>query len=156
MLPKISFLARLTRDVETRFTDAGMCIAKVGLACSEKYGDKETQLFINGTAFKKTGEMIANISKGQRVFVAGKLQTDSWQNKETGQKRSVISMIIESFEFIEKRQENQCQQQGGFQNTGTHGSPQQPGFQQPQNNGFQAPQQPGFQQQSPPDDDIPF
>jgi len=157
-LPKTSFLARLTRDVETRFTDAGMCISKVGLACSEKYGEKETQFFITGTAFKKTGEMIANITKGQRVFVTGKLQTDKWTDNNTGQNRSAISMVIESFEFIEPR-DNQ-QQQGNFQ------QPQNQGFQTPQNQQFQQGQRDmqnpgggGFQSQprnQEQDQDLPF
>ena len=169
MLPKISFLARLTRDVETKFTDAGMCIAKVGLACSEKYGEKESVLFITGTAFKKTGEMIANIRKGQRVFVSGKIQTEQWNDKNSGEKRTATSMIIESFEFIEPKQDNQGQQpqhqqqqNGGFQSPqGSNGQQQQnnqQGFQQ-NDNGFQNQQNnaggnSGFQ--GPPDQDIPF
>ena len=135
MLPKISFLARLTRESETFATNEGMCITKVGLACSEKYGEKETVLFIDGTAFKKTAEMIAQIGKGQRVFVTGKLQTDQWQDSESGQNRSKISMIIESFEFIEPKDQSQQPQNSGAQ--------QQDGFnqRQPNNN-----QQGGFQQ----------
>lgn len=139
MLPKISFLARLTRESETRATAEGMCITKVGLACSEKYGEKETVLFIDGTAFKKTAEMIAQVGKGQRVFVTGKLQTDQWQDAESGQKRSKISMIIESFEFIEPKDQNQQQQNSGAQQ-------QQGGFNQNQPNNNQQQQQGGFQQ----------
>jgi len=120
-LPKIGFLARLTRESETSYTGSGMCITKVGLACSEKYKEKETVLFITGTAFNKTAEMIAQINKGQRVYVFGKLQTDQWEDKSTGQKRSQISMIIESFEFIEKKQDNQQQNQGGFQQNNQQG-----------------------------------
>lgn len=102
MLPKISFLARTTRDCESIFVPSGTQITKLGLACSEKYGDKETQLFIDAVAFGKTGEFIANVQKGQRVFVSGKIQTESWQDQQ-GQKRSKISMVIENFEYVEKR-----------------------------------------------------
>ena len=103
MLPKISFLARTTRDTELIYTASGTALCKVGLACSEKYGEKETQLFIDAVAFGKTGEMINNVQKGQRVFVHGKIQTEQWQDRQ-GQKRSKISLVIESFEFIEKKE----------------------------------------------------
>jgi single-strand DNA-binding protein len=146
-LPRISFLARLTRQSETSYTGSGMCITKVGLACSEKYKDKESVFFITGTAFNKTAEMIAQVNKGQRVYVNGKIQTDRWEDKNSGEKKSATSMIIENFEFIEPKQDNQQQNQD---------------FQQPQNNGqrqgFQS-QQPQSSQggfQGPPDDSIPF
>ena len=154
-LPKVNFLARLTRDVETRTTDSGMVISKVGLACSEKYGEKETVLFITGTAFKKTAEIIASVRKGQRVFVSGKIQTEQWNDKNSGEKRTATTMIIESFEFIE--QKNQGQQPQQYQQPQQQGNYQQPQYQQPQ------PQQPqqnhaggnaGFQ--GPESDGIPF
>lgn len=102
MLPKINHVFRLTREPELRISQTGVSICKVGLAASEKYSDKETQLFIDGTAFKKTAEMLNTVQKGQRVFVSGKLQTDSWVD-QSGQKQSRTTMIIEQFEFIEKR-----------------------------------------------------
>ena len=121
-LPKVSFLARMSRDTQLQYSGSGVAFCKVGLVCSEKYQDKETSLFIDGTCFKKTAEMIATIPKGKRVFVIGKIQTESWDDKQSGQKRSKTTMIIESFEFIEPRQDQN--QNTGFQN------------QNPVNNGF--------------------
>lgn len=137
MLPKISFLARMTRDPEFKTTQSGIAICKVGLACSEKYNDKETTLFISGTAFKKTAEFISTILKGQRVFVTGKIQTDTWQDQQSGQNRSQISMVIESFEYIEKKGDNSQAVNHTQHNRG--------GFQSPQQ------QQTGYQ-----DDGLPF
>ena len=126
MLPKISFLARLTRDPDLRFSASGMAVCKVGLACSEKYGDKETQLFIDGTCFKKTAEMIATVGKGQRVFVSGKISTDQWQDKQTGTNRSKTVMVIESFEFIESRDTSQNTSQQPAQQNNASQAPQMP------------------------------
>ena len=114
MLPKIQAVFRLTRDPELRYGQSGTAVCKVGLACSEKYGEKETQLFIDGTAFKKTAEMLNNVQKGHRVNVQGKISTESWED-QNGQKRSKTVMVIESFEFIEKRDNNQNQEQQSSQ-----------------------------------------
>jgi single-strand DNA-binding protein len=135
----------MSREPELTYSQSGVAICRVGLACSEKYGEKETQLFIDGTAFKKTGEMLATVKKGHRVLVTGKLETQQWQDQQSGKNRSKICMLIESFEFIEPKQDNQQQ-------------PNQNGFQQPQqqNQGFQQ-NNSGFQQkQGQPNDDIPW
>jgi single-strand DNA-binding protein len=129
MLPKLNFMARLAREPETQYTQSGIAICKVTLASSEKYKERETQCFIDATAFNKTAEFLANVQKGHRVHVAGKLQTEQWE--KDGQKRSKISMIIESFEYVESKQQGQ----------------QNNGYQQPQNQGYQ--NQGGYQQQPP-------
>lgn len=144
---------RLTREPELRYSQSGTALCKVGLAASEKYGDKETQLFIDGTAFKKTAEMLNTVQKGHRILVTGKINTDSWQDQQ-GQNRSKTVMTIESFEFVEKRDSNaqsHVNQQQGYQ------APQQD-YQQPQQHREQ-PQQDYKAQQPIPDideDEIPF
>lgn len=151
MLPKFGHMYRLTRDPETNFTGGGLQITKVGLACSEKYKEKETQLFIDAVAFGKTAEMFAGVKQGHRVFAYIKLQTEKWQDKNTGQNRYKISGIIESFEFIEPKDKGQGnqgyqpQQQQGYQNAGGGG------YQQPQSN-----QQGNFVGSPPDGSDVPF
>ena len=76
-LPKIQNVFRLTREPELKYAQSGTALCKVGLACSEKYKDKETQLFIDGTAFNKTAEMLNTVQKGHRVLVVGKINTGS-------------------------------------------------------------------------------
>lgn len=150
-LPKFTNMYRLTRAPELTFSQSGVAVCRVGLACSEKYGEKETQLFIDATAFKKTGEMLATVQKGHRVVVTGKLETQSWQ--QDGQNRSKICMIIENFEFVEPKQQSQQPQNNGYQQ-----QPQQQHYQQ-NNSGFQQQNTGGYQNQgnqgfnTPPDDD---
>ena len=141
MLPKLNFMARLVREPETQYTQNGMAVCKVTLASSEKYKERETQCFIDATAFNKTAEFMSSVQKGHRVHVAGKLQTESWE--KDGQKRSKISMIIESFEYVESKQ--QGQQNQGYQpkpggnlqadqwnNQTVYGNNNQGGYKQPQ------------------------
>lgn len=100
MLAKVSGLFRLTRDAELKYSGSGTAVVKLGLACSEKFGDKESQLFIDATAFGKPAEIISQYagSKGNQIFLVGKLQTDSWE--KDGQKQFKTVMIIEGFDFV--------------------------------------------------------
>ena len=120
---------RLTREPELKYSQSGTALCKVGLAASEKYGDKETQLFIDGTAFGKTAEMLNNVQRGHRVFVNGKINTESWESN--GQKHNKTVMVIESFEFVEKR-ENNSQQHGYESPQQNHTAYQEPKQQAPQ------------------------
>ena len=137
-LPKINGLFRLTRDCE--MVQAGeTTIAKLGLAASEKYKDKETKLFIDAVAFGKIGEIIGQYagSKGTQIYLNGKIQLDQWQDKTSGENRSKTSMVIEGFDFVSG--------QGVQQNPNT-GQPSGQGQQQQQAQQPQ-PYQQNYQQQ---------
>jgi len=103
-LCKVNGLFRLTRDAELKYSQDGKPILKIGLACSEKFGDKETQLFIDATVFGKQAEIINEWAgtKGTQIFLSGKLQTEQWVDQQSGEKRSKISMIVEGFDFVSK------------------------------------------------------
>lgn len=134
-LAKINGLFRLTRDIEVQYTAGGTAVGKLGLASSEKYKEKETQLFLDATAFGKVSEIIAQYAgtKGTQIYLSGKLQTESWDDKNTGQKRHKTVMIIEGFDFV------------SGQNNGQ--SPGQQPHQIQQNQGVQAGQIQGQQHQ---------
>jgi len=104
MLCKCNGLFRLTRDMEITQTSSGMAIGKLGLACSEKYKDKETVLFLDATSFGKQAEILNQYAgtKGTQIYLSGKLQTDSWTDKE-GNKKSKTVMIVEGFEYRTKK-----------------------------------------------------
>jgi len=105
MLCKCCGLFRLTRDMELSYTASGMAIGKLGLACSEKYKDKETVLFLDATSFGKQAEILKQYAgtKGTQIYLTGKLQTDSWTDKE-GNKKSKTVMIIEGFDFVSNKE----------------------------------------------------
>ena len=111
MLMKVSGLVRLTRDVELVYGNSGTAIAKVGIASSEKYGEKETQLFLDAVAFGKQAENLQKYAgtKGTQIYLTGKLQTESWE--KDGQKRSKTSMVIEGFDFVSNKQSNSHSEQ---------------------------------------------
>ena len=115
MLAKINGLFRLTRDSELKYTQDGKAILKIGVACSEKFGDKETKLFLDATAFGKPAEILNQYAgtKGTQIFISGKLQTDMWEKE--GVKQSKISMIIESFDFASDHSKSDNQQAPQYQ-----------------------------------------
>lgn len=157
-LAKINGLFRLTRDAEIVHTQSGSSITKLGLACSEKYKDKETQLFLDAVAFGKVGEIISQYAgqKGTQIYLNGKLQTESWQDKQSGQNRSKVSMTIEGFDFV-GGQNNQQPQQGQAYQAPQQQAPQQQ-YRQPEivheNIPRDRPQQPPVIDVS--EDEIPF
>jgi single-strand DNA-binding protein len=105
-LPKLNGLYRLTKDAELKYSASGSAILKLNLAASEKFGDKETQLFIDATAFGKPAEIISQYAgqKGTQIFISGKLQTETWD--KDGVKQYKTSMIVEGFDFVSKPKDN--------------------------------------------------
>lgn len=100
-------MGNLTRDPELRVTPSGMAIVKVSLACSRKYKDKqsgewvEKPCFVDITIFGKTGEAFAKYhKKGSMAFFEGRLELDTWDDKNTGQKRSKLFVVADSWEFV--------------------------------------------------------
>lgn len=101
-LPKAIGMFRLTRDAELKYSQDGKPILKMGLAASEKFGDKETQCFLDAAVFGKQAEIISQYAgeKGTQIFISGKMQTESWE--KDGVRHSKNSMIVESFDFVSK------------------------------------------------------
>lgn len=103
---KVLLLGNLTRDPELRYTPKGMAIAVFGLAVnrvwtSESGERKEEVTFIDVTAFGRTAETLAQYcKKGNPIFIEGRLRLEQWDDKQTGQKRQKLSVVIESFQFL--------------------------------------------------------
>lgn len=115
---KVCGLCRLTREAELKYTQDGKPILKMGLVNSEKFGDKETQCFIDATVFGKMAETINQYAgeKGTQIFITGKLQTETWVDQTSGQNRSKHSMIVEGFDFVSKPKGNGENNSGGYAN----------------------------------------
>lgn len=127
-LAKLNGLFRLTRDAELIYSASGSAITKLGLACSEKYKDKETQLFLDAVAFGKLGEIISQYagSKGTQIYISGKLQTETWQDSQSGQNRSKVSLVVESMDFVSGQSSNAQKNQTPPQQSNNHNQPNQP------------------------------
>ena len=89
---------RLTKEPETK-TVGDVSLCNFTIAQSEKFKDKETQLFMDCQAWRGTADFISKyFVKGQEIVVTGKLHTEKWQDKD-GNNRSTIRMTVDSANF---------------------------------------------------------
>ena len=103
---KVTLMGNLTRDVEMRTTPSGQSVANFSWAGSRSWKGQDGQTqeqtsFINCVAWGKAGEIIAQyVKKGDALLVSGRLDQRSWDDKESGQKRSTIEVNVEDFNFV--------------------------------------------------------
>ncbi len=106
---KVYLMGNLTRDVELKSINSGQQVAKIGLAVNRHWTSpdgekKEETTFVDCEAWGKTAEIMAKyLGKGRPVFIEGRLKLDQWQDKESGQNRSKLGVVVESFQFIDSR-----------------------------------------------------
>ena len=104
---KVILAGNLTRDPELRYTPKGMAIAKITVAInrswkSETGEPKEEVTFVDIDAFGKQAETIGQyLKKGRPILVEGRLRLDQWDDKQTGQKRSRLGVVLEGFQFLD-------------------------------------------------------
>ena len=146
MFNKVILVGNLTRDIELRYSQAGMGIAKTAIATSRKFtsnGEKKEEVcFIDITFFGRSAE-IANqyLRKGSKILVEGRLNFEQWVD-QNGQKRSKHSVTVENMQMLDSRAD--AQNMGAPMDQGGYGAPAQNSYgqrQQPMNQGYNAPQQ---------------
>ena len=105
---KVILMGRLTRDPETRYSQAAepVAVTKYSLAVNRRFkreGEPDADFF-NCTAFGKAAEFAEKyFKKGQMIAVSGRLQNHSWDDQQTGQKRYATDVIIEDQYFAESK-----------------------------------------------------
>ena len=104
---KVILAGNLTRDPELRYTPKGTAVARIGLACNRKWKSetgemKEEVTFVDVDAFGKSAETIGQyLKKGRPILIEGRLRYDTWEDKQTKQKRSKLGVVLESFQFLD-------------------------------------------------------
>jgi single-strand DNA-binding protein len=98
---QVILMGRLTRDPETRTTTSGKSVTSFSIAV-DRVGQDDQADFFDVTAWEKTGELVQQyLSKGRRVLVQGRLRQDSWEDKETGRKRSRVEVTATDVTFLD-------------------------------------------------------
>ncbi|MEZ5975771.1 MAG: single-stranded DNA-binding protein [Planctomycetota bacterium] len=104
---KVILMGNLTRDPELRYTPSNMAVCKVGVAVNRRYKDSQTgewvdkPTFVDVTIFGKRGEAFDKFHKrGASAFFEGRLELDTWDDKNTGQKRSKLYVVADNWEFV--------------------------------------------------------
>ena len=106
---KVILIGNLTRDPELRYTPKGTAVAKIGLAVnrtwkSESGETKEEVTFVDVDAWGRQAETIGQyLKKGRPIMVEGRLKLETWEDKQTNQKRSRLGVVMENFQFLDSR-----------------------------------------------------
>ena len=104
---KVILAGNLTRDPELRYTPKGTAIARITLAINRKWTSetgehKEEVTFVDIDAFAKQAETIGQyLKKGRPLLVEGRLRYETWDDKQTGQKRSKLGVVLDNFQFLD-------------------------------------------------------
>jgi single-stranded DNA-binding protein 1 len=103
---KAIIMGNLTRDPELRNTPSGASVCTFTVAVNRNYKDSSGSLqeavsFIDCVAWNKPGEIINQYAKkGTGIFVSGRLDQRSWEDKTTGSRRSRVEIVVEDFNFM--------------------------------------------------------
>ena len=158
-LNKVMLIGNLTRDPELRHTPKGTAVAELGLAINrvwmdEQRGKQEETTFVDVTLWGRQAELAQQyLVKGRPVYIEGRLNLDTWDDKATGQKRSKLKVIGENLQFLSSGQQGGSggggnSQGGGYSQQASRAPEQRSGPPQ----GASAAPIDDFQE----DDDIPF
>ena len=118
-LNKVMIIGNLTADPEVRTTPRGNSVAELRLAVNRVSSGpndgerREETTYLDVTCWGRTAEIAGQyLAKGRPVFIEGRLQQDTWEDKQTGQKRSKIRIVAENMQLLGSR-DGGGQSQGG-------------------------------------------
>ncbi len=103
---KVILLGNVGKDPEIRATASGMVVANFSIATSDSSKDKdgnrqERTEWHNLVAFQRTAEIVRDyVKKGNKLYIEGRLQTSSWDDKTTGQKKYKTEIIVNDLSLL--------------------------------------------------------
>lgn len=157
-LNKVMLIGNCTRDPEVRYTPKGTAVAEVGLAVNristnEQGERREEVTFIDVTLWGRQAEIAGEyLKKGRPVFIEGRLQLDTWDDKQSGQKRSKLKVVAENLQLLGSRDSGA----GGGGGGGDYSQEYAPPVRKPVSKPAPAPRPPADPDLDVGEDDIPF
>jgi single-strand DNA-binding protein len=107
MVNKVILVGNLGKDPEVRYTTGGQAVANLRIATSRSWTDKQSgqkkeetewhDVEVWGKQAEQCGEYL---SKGRQVYVEGRLKTDKWQDKQSGQDRYRVKVVADTVRFL--------------------------------------------------------
>jgi single-strand DNA-binding protein len=126
-LNKVMLIGNCTRDPEIRYTPKGTAVAEVGLAVNristtDQGERREETTFIDVTLWGRQAEIAGEyLKKGRPVYIEGRLQLDTWDDKQSGQKRSKLKVVGENLQLLGSRDGGAGGGAGGAASSGSSG-----------------------------------
>ncbi len=150
----VTLVGRLTRDVELKYTTSGTAIARFSIANNQSRKDGEQWVdeahFFDAVMFGRRADALQRyLTKGTQIAIQGTLQQSRWQDKQSGQNRSRVEVIVNDIQLLGSRNSGGGQSASGGQFASGNGGNDGGGYNQ---GSVPAPAavDDGF------DDDIPF
>lgn len=138
---KVILVGNLTRDPQVKYTAGGTAVTEIGLAVNRQWFDKQSNTrkdettFVDVTLWGRTAEIAGEyLAKGRPVLIEGRLQLDTWDDRESGQKRSKLRVVGENMTMLGSRGEGGGGGGGGAGGGGGGGrgfTPRDAGSQEP-------------------------
>lgn len=110
---KVLLIGRLTHDPELRYTPSGVPVSDLRLATSRTYSTKEGDrreetLYIDIAVWNRQAETCCQyLKKGRMIHVEGYLKMDSWEDRNTGERRTKIKVEADRVQFLDSRRDDQ-------------------------------------------------
>jgi single-strand DNA-binding protein len=122
---KVILLGTLGKDPELKYTPQGTAVAKWSMATNSSYKDKqsgewkEQTEWHNIVAWQRTAEVAAEyLKKGRQVYIEGRLQTRSWDDKETGAKKYMTEIVVNEMVLVGGKRDGESGGEGGGRSRG--------------------------------------
>lgn len=104
---RVILIGTLTRDPEVKYLANGTAVTEISLAINRQFTDRNTNerkedvTFVEVTLWSRLAELAGEyLAKGRNVMIEGRLQLDSWEDKQSGQKRSKLRVVGETMQFL--------------------------------------------------------
>jgi len=118
-LNKVMLIGNVTRDPELRYTPKGSAVTEIGMAINRYYNSedgerREETTFVDVTLWGRQAEVACQyLKRGRPVYIEGRLQLDSWEDKQSGQKRNKLRIVGEAMQFLGGRADGNGGESGG-------------------------------------------
>lgn len=106
---KVILIGNVTRSIEVKFTPKGTAVAATSLAINRAYKDDSGQkheetTFVDVELWGRLAEIVGEyVKKGNPLYIEGRLKQESWEEKETGKKRTRLKVVAESLQLLGSR-----------------------------------------------------
>jgi single-strand DNA-binding protein len=123
---KVILLGNVGKDPEIRTTQGGMTVASFSLATAERSKDQQGNWtdkteWHNLVAFQRTAEIVRDyVKKGTQLYIEGKIQTRSWDDKESGQKKYRTEILVNELNLLGGRGDGSGSGSGGERTSGSY------------------------------------
>jgi single-strand DNA-binding protein len=107
----VILIGNLGKDPEIKYTPSGLPVAKFSLATNERYKDKggewqERTEWHNIVAWQRLAEIVGEyVKKGSKLYIEGRLQTSSWEDKQSGEKKYRTEIVASDLVLLSGRGE---------------------------------------------------